>query len=55
MSQSTTKPLQKKEEFINWFEVDENRDESKKEQKKVITLKKDDGTIVGLDAIEDVF
>ena len=42
-------------EFVNWFAVDEKPSESKKEQKKVITLKKDDGTIVGLDAIEDVF
>ena len=44
-----------KDEFVNWFAVDEKPSESKKEQKKVITLKKDDGTIVGLDAIEDVF
>ena len=42
-------------EFINWFAVDEKPSESKKDEKKVITLKKDDGTIVGLDAIEDVF
>lgn len=45
----------KEPEFVNWFAVDEKPSESKKEQKKVITLKKDDGTIVGLDAIEDVF
>ena len=50
------KPLLKKEpEFVNWFAVDEKPSESKKDEKKVITLKKDDGTIVGLDAIEDVF
>ena len=42
-------------EFVNWFAVDEKPSESKKDEKKVITLKKDDGTIVGLDAIEDVF
>tara|TARA_B100001121_G_scaffold101191_1_gene89749 strand:- start:257 stop:364 length:108 start_codon:yes stop_codon:yes gene_type:complete len=34
MSQSTTKPLQKKEEFINWFEVDEKPSESKKDKKR---------------------
>ena len=50
------KPLMKKEpEFVNWFAVDEKPSESKKDEKKVITLKKDDGTIVGLDAMEDVF
>ena len=50
------KPLMKKEpEFVNWFAVDEKPSESKKDEKKVITLKKDDRTIVGLDAIEDVF
>ena len=42
-------------EFVNWFAVDEKPSEPKKDEKKVITLKKDDGTIVGLDAIEDVF
>ena len=42
-------------EFVNWFAVDEKPSESKKDEKKVITLKKSDGTIVGLDAIEDVF
>ena len=55
MSQSTTQPLQKKEEFINWFDVDENRAEPKKEKKTRITLEKADGTIVGLGTIEDVF
>ena len=45
----------KEPEFINWFAVDEKPSESKKEQKKIITLKKSDGTIVGLDAMEDVF
>ena len=45
----------KEPEFVNWFAVDEKPSQSKKEQKKVITLKKSDGTIVGLDAIEDVF
>ena len=50
------KPLLKKEpEFVNWFAVDEKPSESKIEQKKVITLKKSDRTIVGLDAMEDVF
>ena len=45
----------KEPEFVNWFAVDEKPSDPKKEEKKVITLKKSDGTIVGLDAMEDVF
>tara|TARA_Y100000748_G_scaffold244472_1_gene208804 strand:+ start:310 stop:747 length:438 start_codon:yes stop_codon:yes gene_type:complete len=44
-----------KDEFINWFAVDEKPSESKKEKKTRITLEKADGTIVGLGTIEDVF
>ena len=43
------------DEFVNWFAVDEKPSESKKDEKKIITLKKSDGMIVGLDAMEDVF
>tara|TARA_A100001015_G_scaffold219916_1_gene247460 strand:- start:838 stop:1287 length:450 start_codon:yes stop_codon:yes gene_type:complete len=54
-SKVTERNFGKEDEFVNWFAVDEKPSESKIEHKKVITLKKSDGTIVGLDAMEDVF
>lgn len=62
---NTEEVFSKKDDFVNWFDLDENsknhenHEKSEEEEKKIfsknITLKKEDGTVIGLGNFEDKF